>query len=460
MRDVSAAREAAFRILLEVERGQAHSDDLLRARFVHRLAPVDRNLTTALVLGTLRWQIALDGAIRQFLAKPNAKLDAEVRIALRMGALQLTRMERIPAHAALAESVELVKQAGHSFAARMVNAVLRKLAQSASAAPRSAAEDDRPLTSASEMALRYGHPAWLVERWRMQYGAEQAQQLCAHGQQQPALHLRLADQAAEAELAQEGLELAPAPLLTAARTLVAGDIVRSRALREGRARIQDEGSQLVAELAVASAPQEKIKICDACAAPGGKTLLLAERLRQAQIVACERSAPRAEALATRLAPLRPRVSIRTLDAATLAAEEAFDLILVDAPCSGTGTLGRNPEIRHRLKPEEFARQSERQIAILTAALRAVRMGGRVLYSTCSLEHEENDAVVARALEENSSVRQIPLSFALDALAAQGVLAAGAAEPLQRALTPEGALRLLPGALPTDGFFVALFERVS
>jgi 16S rRNA (cytosine967-C5)-methyltransferase len=502
MSNLSPARQAAFRILLEVERGQAHSDDLLRARFVNRLAPVDRNLATALVLGTLRWQVRLDHEIKQHLAKPNAKLDAEVRLALRLGALQLLHMERIPAHAAIAESVELAKLAGHSFAARMVNAVLRKLAPAAAPSNKDTAlsgisqraenpasghdfsrsEQRRTLpmkgtgfspyiqdpqhasgasapAGAAELALTFAHPAWLVERWIAQYGVEQTQHLCIHGQQQPALHLRLADAATEDELRTEGIQLAPATLLMSARTLVGGDLARTAAFRAGRVRIQDEGSQLVAELAAACAPQKIKKICDACAAPGGKTLILAECHSAAQIVACELSAPRAEELTKRLASLSPRVTVRSIDAAALPAEN-FDLILVDAPCSGTGTLGRNPEIRHRLQPEEFARQAARQLAILSAALGAVRPGGRVLYSTCSLEREENDEVVAAALAANSSVHQLSLAPVLDALNAQGVLANGAAEQLQPALTPQGALRLLPGALPTDGFFVALFERAN
>jgi len=463
MGNLSPAREAAFRILLQVEKGQAHSDDLLRARFVSRMMPVDRNLTTALVLGTLRWQIALDREVKQYLAKPNAKLDTEVRIALRLGALQLLRMERIPAHAAIAECVELVKRAGHSFAARMVNAVLRKLAQAQADALPAHNHSEQEKTEAvtpTDLAHAFAHPAWLVERWVRQYGPAQTQAICAHGQQQAALHVRMVHPDVAEQLRGEGIQLAPAELLADARTLIAGDLVRTNAFHAVQVRLQDEGSQLVAELAAACAPAGTQKICDSCAAPGGKTLILAERHNKAQITACELSAPRAEELAKRLAPLAPRVHCRACDASTLAAGEAFDLILVDAPCSGTGTMGRNPEIRHRLQPEEFARQAERQYAILAAALGAVRVGGRVLYSTCSLEPEENEDVVARALAAQHNVRQISLAAAIDTLDARGLLTEGTAHTLQAAFTPEGALRLLPGSSPTDGFFMALFECVA
>ncbi len=143
--------------------------------------------------------------------------------------------------------------------------------------------------------------------------------------------------------------------------------------------------------------QNEQKILDACAAPGGKTLILAERNPQARIVACESSPQRLDQLRNRLAAYADRIECRLADATALTEDSVFDLALADVPCSGTGTLGRNPEIRHRLRPEDLARQAERQRAILHAALRAVRPGGRVVYSTCSLEPEENEQVVAAVL---------------------------------------------------------------
>lgn len=452
MEKLSAAREAAFRILLEVERGQAHADEMLRARCVERLGASDRNLATALVLGVLRWQLRLDEAIRRFLAKPKAKLDAEVRIALRIGAFQIYFLERIPARAAIDESVELAKQAGHRFAARMVNAVLRRLAEE----PR--LPEIQAKNEVEALAREEAHPVWLVERWAERYGLAAARGICRHGQRQARLHLRLGAAEAETALTAAGARLEPGALLACARVLAEGDVPQIQSFGAGRVRVQDEGSQLVAELAAACAPEKTEKVCDACAAPGGKTLVLAERLAAARMVACEVSEARCAALRRRLAGLGERVECRQMDAAGLSAEERFDLILVDAPCSGTGTLGRNPEIRHRLRPEDLARQAGRQRAILCAALRALRPGGRLVYSTCSLEFEEDEAVVAAALAELPAVRQIALDGAIDALAGRGLLAEGAGENLRRALTEEGALRLIPGRMPTDGFFMALLER--
>jgi 16S rRNA (cytosine967-C5)-methyltransferase len=454
---VSPARKTAYQVLLAVERGHSHSDDLLRSKAVDALSAPDRHLATALVLGVLRWQIQLDHAIRALLDRPNAKLDAEIRVALRMGAFQILHMDRIPARAAIDESVGLAKQAGHRFASGMVNAVLRKLA----AAPPAAPSED----SAADLPLAYAHPAWMVERWVNFYGVEVARAICAHGQQQPAITIRLADPDAEAELRNAGIELGPGSLLTAARTVVSGDITATPAFLDGRIRLQDESSQLVAELAAIAPDQKLEKIVDTCAAPGGKTLILAERNPTARIVACEQSKSRLEELRSRLAPYADRVECRLADSTELPAfapaqkdDSAFDLALVDVPCSGTGTLGRNPEIRHRLRLEDLPRQAERQRAILNAALNAVRPGGSVVYSTCSLEPEENEQVAAGVLEATPNVRAVSLDARITALRNGNILTAEAADKLRACLTTEGALRLLPGAFGTDGFFVALIER--
>jgi 16S rRNA (cytosine967-C5)-methyltransferase len=485
----SPARKAAYQVLLAVERGHSHSDDLLRGNAVNALSAQDRHLATALVLGVLRWQIQLDHAIRAFLTRPNAKLDAEIRIALRIGAFQILHMDRIPDRAAIDESVGLARQAGHRFASGMVNAVLRKLAASHVASaldsegggsfnPRNdSAKSTRALApenrssqiSSTDLALAYAHPAWLVERWVSFYGVESAGAICAHGQRQPATTIRLVDPNAEAELSNDdngaGIKLESGALLTAARTVVSGDITAAPACLEGRVRMQDEGSQLVAELAAVSLDQKVRSIVDACAAPGGKTLILAERNPEARIVACEQSAPRLDALRKRLAPFADRIECRLADATALPAfssarkdEPAFDLALVDVPCSGTGTLGRNPEIRHRLRAEDLPRQAERQRAILSAALRTVRPGGLVVYSTCSLEPEENEQVVAAVLAASPNAHAVSLDERIAALRDQNILTSDASDKLRGCLTTEGALHLLPDTFPTDGFFIALIER--
>ncbi len=272
-----------------VERGQAHADDLLRGDAVSALFLRDRHLATTLVLGVLRWQILLDQRLRSLLARPNARLDPEVLITLRLGAFQLLHLDRIPARAAIDESVELARQAGHRFASGMVNAVLRKLGGT-----------PQPF-SAPESVIE-AHPAWMVERWSRFFGPDAAHAICAHNQDPPATTIRLATSEAEAELTQAGITLEPGTLLNAAKRVTGGDVIATAAWREGRVRIQDEGSQLVAEIA-----GHRNTILDCCAAPGGKTLILAERNPDAHIVACEASAARLESLRERLAPCGERI---------------------------------------------------------------------------------------------------------------------------------------------------------
>jgi 16S rRNA (cytosine967-C5)-methyltransferase len=506
---VSAARHAAFAILMAVERGQAHSDDLLRGNSVSNLSPPDRHLTTALVLGVLRWQIQLDQQMRRILTKPNARLDSEVVIALRLGAFQLLHLDRIPPRAAIDESVELTKQSGHRFASGMVNAVLRKLASQVatkdSSAPGQglpaqkptdqglvgqnfspdvphrtpggvlqdaegldalkghgfsravqAAKSPRALAPEASSSLAVAaHPDWMVDRWTSLFGADAASAICRYNQTPPAQTIRLAAPEVEAELTEAGIPLAPGTLLARARIVTAGDITATAAFREGRIRIQDEGSQLAAEIA-----GRGNMILDCCAAPGGKTMILAERNPQSRIVACEASAQRCESMHKRLTPFADRVECRLADATALSFASEFDVVLADVPCSGTGTLGRNPEIRHRLRPEDLPRQAERQRAILSSALRAARPGGLVIYSTCSLEPEENEQVIAAALLDMPTARVLSVASRIDEMQAEGILTELGADQLRSCITPEGHLRLLPGAFGTDGFFVATVEKTA
>jgi len=299
----------------------------------------------------------------------------------------------------------------------------------------------------------------MIERWTKFLGAETACSICIHDQEQPATAIRLSALAVEQELINGGLTLSPGELLSAARIVETGEVSATTAFREGRVRIQDEGSQLVGEIAaIAVDGPDPEEILDCCAAPGGKTMVIAERNPAAHIVACEASLPRLKQLRERLAGLGDRVECRLADATVLSFDSKFDVVLADVPCSGTGTLSRNPEIRHRLRPDDMPRQAERQRAIFASALRAVRPGGRIVYSTCSLELEENEEVVAAVLAENASARVLPLALVLDELRNRGILSERAAEQLPKCLTPEGFLRLIPGQFGTDGFFIAIIAK--
>jgi 16S rRNA (cytosine967-C5)-methyltransferase len=443
---IAPARRIAFRILHQIATTDAHSDDLLRSPEVDALSAADRHLTTMLVLGTLRWQVALDAEIRALLTRPDARLSEEAATALRMGAFQLLHLDRVPAHAVLNDSVELVKRGKESGAAGMVNAVLRKI-QSTGQAPRAA-----KVRSVDELASRWAHPAWMVERWARRYGVAAAEAIC-HWDQEPAA---LAVRAASHE-SLPGLDTEPGAFLSCARRVVGGEVGRSEAFREGRIRIQDEASQLVAEIASMAATGAE-RVLDTCAAPGGKTAILAERLTGAEITAADGSRKRLDAMRRMMpAALAERLRFEVADAVKMELQPEWDLVLCDVPCSGTGTMARNPEIRLRVTEADLGRQQERQRAIVRAGLAGVRAGGRLVYSTCSLEPEENEQVVEAALREVPGLRLVPVEGILDALATQGVLTADGRERL-RSATDGPYLRMIPGLHPCDGFFAAALER--
>jgi 16S rRNA (cytosine967-C5)-methyltransferase len=452
---ITPARSAAFAILLRVADTSAHSDDLLHGPGMSALSQADRNLAHTLVLGVLRWQIALDARMQPLLQRPDQALPTPVATALRMGAFQLLHLDRIPAHAALSESVELVRAAGHPHAAGMVNAILRKLTRQPPARP-------KLYETTTAFAERLAHPLWLANRWVQNYGRTAALAILTHDQTEPQPNTLFisTEESTFPHLAASSSEAAAFRLpATIGYSEPSGSgLIASQNEAEALASDLphlDDGSRLVAELAAASHPTPT-RIWDTCAAPGGKTLILAARHPSAHLLATDANPRRLQALTTRLEATAPQTRTLHADATQLPETEGlFDLILCDVPCSGTGTLSRNPEIRQRLQPSDLARQATRQREILTAALARLASGGHLLYSTCSLEPEENEQVVAAALAATPGITTLPLDPILTHLATTGLLTAGAPADLLR----NGNLRTLPGAnFSGDGFFAALLHR--
>ena len=439
---ISPARAAAFEILLRVERTDAFASELLHSSRYAKLSSLDHGLATELVMGVLRWRSLLDAQIAKLSSQPLAKLDLEVLVALRIAAYQLGFLSRVPKHAAVHESVESVKQAKKQSAAGFTNAILRKMAGSEWPHRRESADADH-------LAAESAHPSWLVDRWVGQFGLKAAQEICAYDQAVPQTTIRFSDPGLEDELARAGIKLARGRLDTSARRVLSGDVTRTKAFHDGRVAIQDEGSQLVALLV----GQGK-RILDCCAAPGGKTRVLAERNPQASVVAVELHPHRVRLLRKLISA--KNVEIIRSDIQQLRADEPFDRVLADVPCSGTGTLAHNPEIKWRLKLEDLAELRPRQLAILQAAMQKVGPGGRLVYSTCSLEHEENAAVVTEALSRDNSFCLINCKTVLESLRTAGELAWEDIDSLI-----EGPyLRTIPGLHPCHGFFAAIFEKVA
>ncbi len=435
---VSPARVTAFALLRELASSvNTHSDDLLQGSRMLELSIQDRHLCTALVMGVLRWQICLDAAIARLLTH-KSRLDEPVSIALRMGAFQLLQMDRIPAHAAISDSVELTKRSGHTSAGGMVNAILRKVATSA---------------AATEMKASEAHPAWMYERWRSAMEGAALSSLCAYDQQQPAMTLRMPAGALPSE---SKLRLQRGRFLKAAMRVEAGDTTGRELLPADGLRWQDEGSQLVAEL-LGGLSKTPVSILDCCAAPGGKAAILAERFPSARITAWDISASRIARMRKRFSDSERLSQIRTdvLDVVSAAITERYDLILCDVPCSGTGTLARNPEIKLRLREHDLERQHQRQVAILGAALNHLAPGGRLIYATCSLEPEENEAVIEAMLEHSPGLRILPIAARLIEMHAEGTLHDDGLEHLLQYAVTGAYLRTIPGVSPCDGFFAAL-----
>lgn len=427
---VSPARAAAFEVLLRVERTNAYVSELLHSSHLDRLSRRDHHLCTELVMGVLRWRSALDQLIAARAGQRREQFDVEVSIALRLGAYQLLCLDRVPARAAIYESVEMVKRARKRSAAGMVNAILRNLKN-----------DGLVLDNDS------GHPPWLIQRWTSTYGPSRTKQIRDYNQRTARTAIRPVATDVVRELGEEGIQLLGGRLLHSAFIVDSGDITQTRAFRQRRVSIQDEASQLVALLVGRGKT-----ILDCCAAPGGKTRIIAEQNPNSTILALDIH-PRRARLLRRLAALE-NVRVVAADARTMPFRTSFDRLLVDAPCSGTGTLARNPEIKWRLEFEDVLRLQAYQLAIALAAIPHVRPGGRLIYSTCSLEPEENEQVIEKILAANSSFHLVSCEQELASLWSQGVLAWKEIDSLTRGPY----LRTLPGVHPCDGFFAAILER--
>ena len=436
---VSPARMTAFALLRELaSSANSHSDDLLQGSRMEQLSLQDRHLCTALVMGVLRWQLSLDAAIALLLTH-KIRLDEPVRIAMRMGAFQLLWLDRIPAHAAISDSVELTKRSGHTSAGGMVNAILRKIA-----------------TQAAEMDAEEAHPAWMRERWRLSLGEAAVEAVCRYNQQQPAMTLRMPEAPIDTDAVQN---LQPGAFLTAAMRLEAGGQWDKKLWSTTSLRWQDEGSQLVAEL-LGGGSIAPASILDCCAAPGGKTAILAERFPGARVTAWDVSATRLTRMRENFSasPRLSQVRCEIVDCVTAPVDERFDLVLCDVPCSGTGTLARNPEIKLQLQPADLQRQQQRQIAILESALRRLAPGGRLLYSTCSLEPEENVSVIHTVIGRAPELKRISVAARLLEIHAAGALHDEGLKHLQEHAISGEYLRTIPGVSPCDGFFAALMTK--
>jgi len=457
----SPARQVAYQILRRVEAGRGFAVDMLQGPELSTLKDVDRRLATELVMGVLRWRGELDFGIEQLSGRRLRSFDPEVLTVLRMGIYQIRFLEKIPVRATVNDAVELTKAAHKRSAAGLVNAVLRKCNPPG---VRLGSVRFEELEPEGIDAVQRTVPRWLFERWAARKwprsvsgegltSAETALRLAWASTQVPPTTLRVTagdagQETLTAELAQEGISVVPGAFSRFALVVKSGSIVSSRAMREGRVAIQDEASQLVTELV---RPEPGQHVLDLCAAPGMKAGLLAQLLERGTLTVCDLSAVRLRTLGKLLPPqVPPGVKLHRLqlDATReLPFGGLFDRILLDAPCSGTGTLARNPEIKWRLEPRDLARHAETQMKMLRHALPLLAPGGRLVYATCSLEPEENEQVVEAVLSEAPAFRQLTsteLSREFPALTSL--------------FDTHGYFRTRPDLYLMDGFFAVVMVR--
>jgi 16S rRNA (cytosine967-C5)-methyltransferase len=443
------ARRIAAEVLMRVAQGGAFAnlalDSALRQAGV--LEPREVALATELTYGSLRWQLQLDRALSAHSDRALEDLDEPVRLALRLGAFELLHHQRVPAHAAVNEAVELAKELKAGRAAGFVNAVLRRLSETREPPP----PPSRELDPVGHIAALTAHPRWMVERWSRWLGPAEAEKLCAANQQQAPATVRVARRRATLQQAQEALQrsgidsrqgkYSPDALILAPGTPPALDI---EGHEQGLFQAQDEAAQLVSLFA---APERGARILDACAAPGGKACHLAEIADQGSVLAVDLHARKASSIAEAARRLGlDNLQVRAADATLPIPDvpfEGFDLVLLDAPCSGLGTLRRHPEAKLRRTPDDVDRLAQLQARLLASVQRYVRPGGLLLYALCTLTPEECDEQVQRFLGAFPQFRieRPPPGFAADCL--------------------EGDfLRTLPHRTGTDGFFAARLRRTA
>ena len=422
---MASPRDAALHVLLAIERGHTTlAAELDRAQ--RRVADErDRGLVVELTAGVLRWQAALDALLSQRSKRPIAKLDPAVRAALRLGAYQLEHLDRVPPHAVVSESVGLVRSHVGESATGFVNAVLRSLQRDratlrlpANPGAQGARDDQRRY-----LTVALSHPAWIADRWLDRYGFEAAAAWCAFNNHPPSISVRPREgisRDALIELLQaEHIDATPSPMVPTAVRLTAGALGRISSGVRSQLIVQDEGSQLVAHHAGARAGE---RVLDLCASPGGKTTILQEAVgADGMVVACDFRPARVELLQRTIAARRVAAPIVRLDAAApLPFGATFDRVLLDAPCSGLGTLRRDPDVKWSRRPEDLDRFAAEQLRMLSHAAHVVKVGGAVVYATCSSEPEENEEVVSRFLatrpdfSADAELRTLPFRDALDA----------------------------------------------
>jgi 16S rRNA (cytosine967-C5)-methyltransferase len=444
------ARKKALEVLTRWEKRGSTMDPLFDAYVVKDplLTDLDKAFVREIVYGVLRWRGRLDWIIAAYSRIKPSRLERAVLAILRMGAYQILFMDRVPAAAAVDESVKLAKGLRKKEATAFVNGILRGIAEGR----REITYPDLRTHSSEYIAAFHSHPQWLVRRWVDQFGREGTIALCEANNQFPPLAVRVNTlKASRAEvidqLHDEGIEASPTPFSPVGLCIKAPPaLVSWGPLQQGWLQVQDEAAQLVSLIL---APKPGDRILDLCAAPGGKTTHLAQLMKdQGEIIAVDVSQAKLAILkenCRRLGISIVKAKAQDATAPLPFPAGSFDGCLVDAPCTGLGTLRRHPEGKWRIKEQDILRLQEMQGLILRQAAPLIKEGGILVYSTCTLTQEENEGVIETFLSEHNEFRLEDASALLPA-GCEGLV------------DSQGYLRTFPHRHNTDGFFAARMRR--
>jgi 16S rRNA (cytosine967-C5)-methyltransferase len=403
---IAPARRAAADALAAIDAGDLDMGSAIARVRAGLHDERDRALLFEIVTGTLRMQAAIDYQLAARLKRPLARLDSAVLRILRMSAFQVIYLSRLPASAIINDAVELTRRSGKSSAAGLTNAVLRSVSRD-----RAALSWPSRTNLGEHLSIVHSHPRWLVERWLQRYGEDATESWLVFNNEPAAMCLAVnrhltTREALAGELADIGVKTEPTPRAAHGLRVIEGRPLATDAFARGRFVVQDEASQLIAELA---SPPAGATVLDLCASPGGKTVALSADVGPLGVVVASDVRPQRVRL---LAGTLARCRIANTTVVHVPAEgplpflsATFDLVVIDAPCSGLGTVRRDPDIRWRRSPDDLARFAAAQRELLARAADLVKSGGRLLYSTCSSEPEENDEVVRSFLRDRGDFTQ-------------------------------------------------------
>jgi len=442
-RPVSSSRSTAFEVLRRVEERRGEPASLLSHPRYRSLSSADRDLATEIVFGVLRWRASLDWFLAHHTSRPLAELDSTILLALRMGLYQIRHLDRVPERAAVDESVRLAEAYGEARGKGLVNAVLRSVLRQ----PGAPAFPTKEADPVGYLATALSHPRWLAERYLHRLGLQRAEARCQAQNQTPPVHLRVSARV-DVERAREVLErkgVGTAIVSEAPRCLrvLSGALSESSLLRDGLVFPQDAGSQLVPLLLQV---ERSDRVLDVCAAPGGKATAIGELASEGSVIAIERRRRRVRLLREISARLSSEnIHPVVADGRSLPFETRFARILLDVPCSGLGTLRRNPDIKWRVEASDLEPFAELQLELLRSASRLLTEDGRLVYATCSTEPEENEQVVERFLSESPGFRRVEAAPSLP-------------EPARHLVDADGFFRTSPEENDMDGYFAAILVR--